>query len=78
MNRKIATAAALAIACVAGIALGQLICDSISCRDAIGVLFGRGDLLALIKHSRGIYESDLQREIEERRYGDADVDPGDE
>jgi parvulin-like peptidyl-prolyl isomerase len=66
----------LAVGCLAGIAVGQLICDSVFCRDAIGVLFARGHLLALIQHSRGIYESDLQREIKERR--DADVDPGNE
>lgn len=80
MNRKIATAAVLAIAGVAGIGLGSLICDSISCRDAIGVLFGRGHLLALIDRSRGVYESDLQRAIRERRYAsdDANVDPGNE
>lgn len=80
MNRKIATAGVLAIAGVTGIALGRLICDSISCRNAIGVLFGRGHLLALINHSRGIYESDLQRAIDERRNasGDANVDPGNE
>lgn len=80
MKRKIVTAGALALACVVGIALGHMICDSVSCRDALGVLCGRGHLLALVKHSRGIYELDLQREIEGRRYanGDADVDPGDE
>ena len=87
MNRKIATAAALAIVCVAGIALGQLICDSISCRDAIGVLFGRGHLLAVNKERRllsrrgaGIYEADLQRELGQLRYanGEKDVDPNNE
>ena len=87
MNRKIATAAALAIACVAGIALGQLICDPISCRDAIGVLFGRGHLLAVNKERRllsrrgaGIYEADLQRELGQLRYanGEKDVDPNNE
>ncbi len=87
MNRKIATAAALAIACVAGIALGQLVCYSVSCRDALGVLFGRGHLLAVNKERRllsrrgaGIYEPDLQRELGQLRYanGEKDVDPNNE
>jgi parvulin-like peptidyl-prolyl isomerase len=39
---------------------------SITCRDAIGVLFGRGHLLALAQ-GQGIYEADVRRELEEMR-----------
>jgi hypothetical protein len=49
-------------ACVAGVACGQLVTGSIIFRDAIGVLFGRGHLLAL-GQGRGIYEADVQREL---------------
>jgi len=55
-----------AIACLAGIACGQLTCGSIICRDAIGVWLGRGHLLAL-GYGRGTYEADVQREALELR-----------
>jgi hypothetical protein len=52
--------ALLVIACSAGIFCGQLALRSIVCRDAIGVLFGHGHLLALAR-GHGIYEVDLKR-----------------
>ena len=39
---------------------------SIICRDAIGVLFGRGHLLALAQ-GQGIYQANVQRDVEEMR-----------
>jgi parvulin-like peptidyl-prolyl isomerase len=51
---------------VAGIACGRLVAASITCRDAIGGLFGRGHLLALAQ-GQGIYEADVQRQLEEMR-----------
>jgi parvulin-like peptidyl-prolyl isomerase len=50
--------------CLAGILCAQLICRSISCRDAFGLLFARGRLLALV-HGSGIYEADVQRAAQE-------------
>jgi hypothetical protein len=52
--------ALLVIACSAGIFCGQLALRSIVCRDAIGVLFGHGHLLALAR-GHAIYEVDLKR-----------------
>lgn len=48
----------LAVACLVGVACGQLLCASISFRSALGHLFGRGKLVALV-HGSGIYESDI-------------------
>lgn len=66
MKRQLSIAGLCAIACFAGIACGQLTCSSIICRDAIGVLLGRGHLLAL-GYGRGIYEADVQGEALELR-----------
>lgn len=68
-----------AVAGIVGIALGQLVCDSITCRDAIGVMFERDHLLALTR-GQGIYEVDVRREIRELRSanGEKDVGPGNE
>jgi hypothetical protein len=57
----------LACACLAGVACGQLLLRWPASRDAIGVLCGRGHLLA-IAQSEGIYEVDLQRALSELRY----------
>jgi foldase protein PrsA len=66
VKRRLLIPSLLAGACVAGITCGRLVATSIICRDAIGVLFGRGHLLAL-GQGRGIYEADVQRELEEIR-----------
>jgi parvulin-like peptidyl-prolyl isomerase len=57
----------LAGACATGIACGQLILRSPHFRDAIGILGGRGHLLATAQ-GEGIYEADLQRVIAEFRH----------
>jgi parvulin-like peptidyl-prolyl isomerase len=54
-------------ACLAGVVSAFSICGSIAGRDAIGMLFGRGHLLALAR-GRGIYEVDLERALSESRY----------
>jgi len=64
VKRQLLIAGLCAGACVAGIACGRLVAASITCRDAIGVLFGRGHLLALAQ-GQGIYEADVRRELEE-------------
>lgn len=75
MNWKFA--AAILVAVIAGIGFGQLACYSVTCRDAIGRICGRGHLLALVQ-SRGIYEADLDRAMAEFRFrcGELDSDPG--
>jgi foldase protein PrsA len=52
-------------ACLAGMMAGEWVIGSIACRDAIGILFGRGHLLALV-HGRGIYRADLERALAEK------------
>lgn len=78
MNRAGLVAGLCLAAGAAGIALGQLICHSIAFRDAIGAGFGRGHLLALTG-GEGIYETDVEREIDELDFanGREDVDPAD-
>jgi hypothetical protein len=51
----------------AGIVCGELVCRSVACRDGVGILCGRGHLLALAGGD-GIYEVDLQRGLAEMRY----------
>ena len=57
----------LAGICLAGIGSGQLILRSPHFRDAIGILCGRGHLVAVAR-GEGIYEADLQRALAEFRY----------
>ena len=65
MRAWIATLPSITAACLAGIAAGQWLLGSVACRDAIGILFGRGHLLALAS-GRGIYRADLQRALAEK------------
>jgi len=71
MNWKFA--AAILVAVIAGIGFGQLACHSVTCRDAIGRICGRGHLLAFVQ-SRGIYEADLDRAIAEFRFRRGELD----
>jgi parvulin-like peptidyl-prolyl isomerase len=64
MKWKLAAATLLAV--IAGIGCGQLACQSIGCRDAIGRLFERGRLMALAG-GRGVYEADVERAVAEVR-----------
>lgn len=66
MKRRVLITGFYLAAFVAGVAIGQLVCNSITLRDAIGVMFERGHLLA-VTHEQGIYEADVQREIGEVR-----------
>jgi len=54
------------VACGAGIICGRAALHSVPTRDAIGVVFGRGHLLAL-GCGGGVYEVDLERAHAERR-----------
>ena len=57
----------LAAACVAGAAFGHAISKVVPLRDALGVLCGRGKLLASID-GQGIYEEDVLRVQREMSY----------
>ena len=71
MNWKFA--ATILVAVIAGIGVGRLACYSVTCRDAIGRICGRGHLLALVQ-SRGIYEADLDRAVAEFRFRRGELD----
>jgi len=66
MNRRALALLAILLACGAGIICGRAALHSVPARDAIGVVFGRGPLLALAG-GRGIYEADLERARTEKR-----------
>jgi foldase protein PrsA len=69
---KLSTTGLFAASCIAGILCAQLICSSVFCRTVIGILFARGQLLALV-HGSGIYQADvsrLVRELQEVTAGD--------
>jgi parvulin-like peptidyl-prolyl isomerase len=61
---KLSTAGLFGASCIAGILCAQLICSSVFCRTAIGLLFARGKLLALA-HGSGIYQADVLRVVRE-------------
>jgi peptidyl-prolyl cis-trans isomerase SurA len=61
---KLSIAGLSVATCIAGILCAQLCCRSISCRNAFGLLFARGRLLAIV-HGSGIYEVDVQRAAQE-------------
>jgi hypothetical protein len=67
VNRKVFAAGCLGMACIAGIATGHALSGLVPCRGALGLLFGRGELLALVK-GEGIYEQDVSRAVRETRY----------
>ena len=65
MKGWLSVASLIVTACLAGIVAGEWVLGSVVCRDAIGVLFGRGHLLALV-HGHGIYRVDLERALTEK------------
>jgi len=67
MRRIVAGWISLGIATAAGIVSAQLAAGSIVFRDKLGIICGRGHLLARV-HERGIYQTDLDRALDESRY----------
>ena len=51
-------------ACLAGVLCGELAYRTTSCRNAFGLVCGRGRLLALV-HGAGIYEAGVERAMQE-------------
>ena len=67
MNRAGAIWMSIAVSCVGGICCAQLAVRSVVLRDKLGIIFGRGHLLALA-HGHGIYQSDVDRRLAETHY----------
>jgi foldase protein PrsA len=66
--RRFATASiAIAIGAVVGICCGQILTRSVVVRDKLGIICGRGHLLALV-HGHGIYQADVDRTVNESHY----------
>lgn len=67
MKRGLLITLSITGACVAGIVCGELLLRLPAFRNATGILFKRGHLLALAQ-GKGIYEADLRRALAEWRY----------
>jgi parvulin-like peptidyl-prolyl isomerase len=67
MRRVAAAWISIAISAVVGIGCGQFVTHSVIVRDKLGIICGRGHLLALI-HGHGIYQADVDRTVNESRY----------
>ena len=67
MKRRLLITLSITGACVAGIVCGELLLRLPAFRNATGILFKRGHLLALAQ-GQGIYEADLRRALAEWRY----------
>ena len=67
MKRRLLIALSITGACAAGVICGELLLRLPAFRDATGILFKRGHLLALAQ-GQGIYEADLRRALAEWRY----------
>ena len=67
MNRKLLAAGCFGAACVAGLLTGHALSGFVPCRNTLGLLFGRGELRALVK-GQGIYQQDVSRAVREKRY----------
>jgi hypothetical protein len=58
MKRRLKFAGLIVGACAVGIATGELVVRSPLCPDALGRMFGQGDLIAIV-HGRAIYQASL-------------------
>jgi hypothetical protein len=67
VKRRLLISVLLVGACAAGVVCGELLLRLPAFRDATGILFKRGHLLAL-GQGHGIYEADLRRSLSEWRY----------
>src|SRR5438477_10420084 len=67
MRRVVAGWISLGIATAAGIVSAQFAAGSIVFRDKLGIICGRRHLFARV-HQRGIYQTDLDRALDESRY----------
>ncbi len=67
MRRVAAVCLSIAIAAVVGICCGHLAARSVVLRDELGIVCGRGHLLALV-HGLGVYQAHVDRIVNESHY----------
>lgn len=67
MRRAAALWIFVAVSCVGGICCAELAARSITLRDKLGIICGRGHLLALVG-GHGIYQANLARAVTEAHY----------
>jgi parvulin-like peptidyl-prolyl isomerase len=67
VKRRLLITLSITGACAAGVVCGELLLRLPAFRNATGILFKRGHLLALA-HGQGIYDADLRRALAEWRY----------
>jgi hypothetical protein len=67
MRRVAALCLSIAIAAVVGICCGHLAARSVLLRDELGIVCGRGHLLALV-HGLGVYQADVDRIVNESHH----------
>jgi len=67
VKRRLLITLSITGACAAGVVCGELLLRLPAFRNATGILFKRGHLLALAQ-GQGIYEADLRRALAEWRY----------
>jgi hypothetical protein len=70
---KRAAVISVVVSCIVGVSCAEIVVRSIVGRDKIGTLCGRGHLIALV-NDRGIYQSDVDRMVNENHYLVATVD----
>jgi hypothetical protein len=67
MTRVLPFWVSIAVACIAGLSCAHVAIRSVALHEQLGVLFGRGHLLALV-HGLGIYQTDVDRRLAELHY----------
>jgi len=67
VKRRLLITLSITGACAAGVVCGELLVRLPAFRNATGIVFKRGHLLALA-HGQGIYEADWRRALAEWRY----------
>jgi parvulin-like peptidyl-prolyl isomerase len=76
VKEKLVIAGVLVVTVLAGALCAEFIYRSNSCRNAFGVFLGRGRLLALVERA-GIYQTDLEKAIQEAASRGADLEESD-
>jgi foldase protein PrsA len=67
MRRAAAVSVSIAISAVVGICCAQFVVRSVIVRDKLGIICGRGHLVAMV-HGHGIYQADVDRTVNELHY----------
>jgi parvulin-like peptidyl-prolyl isomerase len=67
MRRAAAVSVSIAISAVVGICCAQFVTRSVIVRDKLGIICGRGHLVAMV-HGHGIYQAHVDRTVNELHY----------